>query len=39
MNRMIEPEDVASANLFLASPASSGLTGAVLTIDGGYTIW
>ncbi len=39
MNRMVEPEEVASANLFLASPASSGMTGTVLTIDGGYTIW
>lgn len=39
MNRMVEPEEVASANLFLASPAASGITGAVLNIDGGYTIW
>lgn len=39
MNRMIEPEEVASANLFLASPASSGMTGTILTIDAGYTIW
>ncbi|MBX5193664.1 SDR family oxidoreductase [Rhizobium sp. NZLR3b] len=39
MNRMVEPEEVASANLFLASPASSGITGAVVTVDGGYTVW
>lgn len=39
MNRLIEPEEVASANLFLASPASSGMTGTILTIDAGYTIW
>ncbi|WFR98807.1 SDR family NAD(P)-dependent oxidoreductase [Rhizobium tumorigenes] len=39
MDRLIEPEEVASANLFLASPASSGMTGTILTIDAGYTIW
>jgi hypothetical protein len=39
MRRMIEPEEVASVNLFLASPASSGMTGAIVLVDGGYTIW
>ena len=43
MRRMIEPEEVASVNLFLASDASSGMTGAVVLINAGYnagyTIW
>ncbi|MBX5272683.1 SDR family oxidoreductase [Rhizobium sp. NLR17b] len=39
MKRMVEPEEVASTNLFLASPAASGITGAVIVVDGGYTIW
>ena len=39
MARMVEPEEVAAANLFLASEASSGITGAVLVVDAGYTIW
>jgi Dehydrogenases with different specificities (related to short-chain alcohol dehydrogenases) len=37
--RMVEPEEVASLNLFLASDASSGMTGAVVSIDLGYTVW
>ena len=39
MRRMIEPEEVAALNLFLASDASSGMTGSIVLIDGGYTIW
>ncbi len=39
MRRMVEPEEVASLNLFLASDASSGMTGAVVMVDAGYTIW
>ncbi len=39
MRRMVEPEEAASLNLFLASDASSGMTGAVVMIDAGYTIW
>ena len=37
MNRMAEPHEVASAALFLCSPASSYVTGEVLVVDGGYT--
>jgi NAD(P)-dependent dehydrogenase (short-subunit alcohol dehydrogenase family) len=36
MGRFGEPEDVAPACLFLASPAARFITGAALCIDGGY---
>ena len=35
MGRMGQPEDIASAALFLASPASSWITGKILSVDGG----
>ncbi len=37
LGRMLEPEDVAGAALFLASPLASGITGAVLPVDAGLT--
>jgi NAD(P)-dependent dehydrogenase (short-subunit alcohol dehydrogenase family) len=36
--RMAEPDELAGIALYLASPASSFTTGAVFTIDGGYTL-
>lgn len=36
--RMAEPEELTGIALYLASPASSFTTGAVFTIDGGYTL-
>lgn len=35
--RLVSPAEVAAAATFLASPAASGITGAVLPVDGGLT--
>ena len=37
MGRLIAPEEIAEAVWFLASPAASAITGAVLTADAGWS--
>ena len=37
LNRMGTPEEIASAALFLASPAASYITGATMMVDGGWS--
>ncbi|MEU4269181.1 3-hydroxybutyrate dehydrogenase [Streptomyces sp. NPDC026092] len=37
LKRLIEPEDVAEAVLYLCAPQASFITGASLTLDGGWT--
>lgn len=37
MNALIEPEDVASAAVWLASDGSRQVTGSIVTVDGGFT--
>lgn len=39
MGRMGHPEEVASVVLFLASDASSLMTGSIVLADGGYSCW
>ena len=39
MQRFGQPHEVASAVLFLASDAASLMTGSIVVVDGGYTIW
>lgn len=38
LGRVAEPEDIAEAVLFLASPAAAFITGQTLVVDGGITI-
>ncbi len=38
LGRWAQPDDIAGAAVFLCSPAARFVTGAVLVVDGGYTI-
>ena len=37
LGRLVSPDDVAHAALFMASPAAAGITGTVLPVDAGLT--
>jgi NAD(P)-dependent dehydrogenase (short-subunit alcohol dehydrogenase family) len=39
LGRLAEPEDVAAAVVFLASPAAGMITGHTLPVDGGWLAW
>ncbi|WTZ47446.1 mycofactocin-coupled SDR family oxidoreductase [Nocardia sp. NBC_01388] len=38
IGRLLDPREIAAALAFLASPAASGITGAVLPVDGGMAL-
>jgi NAD(P)-dependent dehydrogenase (short-subunit alcohol dehydrogenase family) len=39
LQRYATPEEIAPSVVYLASPASSFMTGSVLLIDGGYNVY
>ena len=39
MREMAQPKDIAHGVLFFSAPASDYITGQILSIDGGYTLW
>ena len=38
LGRIAQPEEIAASVLFLCSPQAAGITGAVLTVDGGFAL-
>ena len=39
MGELLQPEEIANAMIFLASPLARMVTGTVLPVDGGYTAY